>query len=258
MIEQTIHKQKMINADTFDGMKTIQDGTVDMILADLPYGNTNCTWDKIIDLDLMWREYLRVAKPNAAIVLTATQPFATDLINSQRNLFRYDLVWQKTKSVGFLQANKMPLRNHETVLVFYRKLPTYNPQKSFGHTLYKKCGFRTPGNVYRPLREKFHQSSNTDGSRFPSSILKFGFDFASNDRMHPTQKPIELFKWLIRTYTNEGETVLDNTSGSGTTAVAAKETGRKSVCIEQDENYHQSALLRLTPSQEDLLLGMDA
>ena len=256
MIEETIHNQRMICADTFDGMGTIQDGSIDMILADLPYGSTACKWDKTLDLDAMWAEYLRITKPNAAIVLTAAQPFTTDLINSNRKLFRYDLVWHKTKSVGFLQANKMPLRNHETVLVFYRKLPTYNPQKTFGHSGYDKGVSRTQSNVYR--WNKMTHTVNTDGSRFPSSVLTFTAGFSSDSREHPTQKPVELFKWLIRSYTNQGETVLDNTAGSGTTAVAAKATNRKSICIERDETYHQSAIRRLTPAQEDLLLGMDA
>jgi site-specific DNA-methyltransferase (adenine-specific) len=249
----TIH-----HGDYLEKMKLIADKSIDMILCDLPYGTTNCKWDVIIPFEPLWKEYLRIIKDNGAILLTAQQPFATDLINSCRKYFRYEIIWEKTQKLGFLNANKMPLRGHENILVFYKKLPTYNPQKytttkdkmSWGRTR------NTQGQRYVGYAN-YKDSSYTDtGERHPHSVIKIsnwnGALFGKTDRAvkHPTQKPVELFSWLIKTYTNPGETVLDNCSGSATTAIACIQEGRNYICIEKDETYYQYSLERV---QKELL-----
>lgn len=220
-------------------MKDIPDGSVDLILCDLPYGTTECEWDRVIPFDLLWAQYNRILKPNGPVVLFATQPFATDLINSNRRAFRYEWVWEKDKRVGFLNAKKMPLRVHELILVFYRKLPTYNPQMWEG----------TPYIKARTIHSDIYgNQKNTltinDGKRYPVDVLKFG---KSKDiGLHPTQKPVALLEYLVRTYTNEGDTVLDNCMGSGSTGVAVKRVGgRHFIGIEQNQNYFDIARERI-------------
>jgi site-specific DNA-methyltransferase (adenine-specific) len=244
---------EIIQGDCLEVMKTIPDKSIDMVLCDLPYGNTNIDWDTVIDLQKLFQQYDRVIKPNGAIVLTATQPFATDLIQTYRKYFRYDLVWQKALPLGFLNAKRMPLRSHELVLVFYKKLPTYNPQKTF---VPNKQGMgrirKNSGNFegYQEFR-KADWSYVEKGERYPTSILNIsnwnGALFGNTDRVikHPTAKPVALFEWLIKTYTNEGDLVLDNCIGSGTTAIAAKNTSRNFIGIELDEDYCELARSRL-------------
>ena len=259
MKDVTLHGQRLICADTFEGMAMLPDGSVDMILCDLPYGSTQNEWDICIDHTRMWAEYWRVAKLNAAIVLTAQQPFATDLIIEARKQFRYEIIWEKDKPVGFLNANRMPLRAHENVLVFYRELPTYNPQKTFGHKPYTETSKTCTSNYSKHKRTP---TINTDGSRYPRSVLKFnmdkpyilGHDSEGNTITHSTQKPVRLFANMIRTYTEPGETVLDNTSGIATTAVAAKLSGRRSICIEREPMYHEAGLRRVDPPQQEMNL----
>lgn len=233
-------------------MPSIPDGSVDMVLADLPYGVTANHWDSVIPMTELWEQYRRIVKPNGAIALTATQPFATDLIVAARDIFRYDLIWEKSKSTGFLNANRMPLRSHEHVLVFYRGLPNYNPQRSQMDTPSRKAnktGRRGSSNY-----GKFDPNvptGSTDGSRFPRSVLsvRYEADFFNGKRdIHPTQKPIALMEYLIRTYTNEGEVVLDNCMGSGTTGVAAVQCGRRFIGIELDPTYFAHASKRIEES----------
>ena len=257
MIETEIHGQRLICADTFEGMATLPDGSVDMILCDLPYGTTANDWDTCIDHERMWVDYWRVAKPNAAIVLTSQQPFATRLIMGAMKEFRYEWIWEKLNAVGFLNVKKTPLRAHENVLVFYRELPTYNPQKTYGHKPYVEKSHRGINNYGKKERTV---TVNTDGSRFPRSVLRFDRDepyvIGKNSKgenvTHGTQKPVPLFANLIRTYTNQGETVLDNTAGIMTTAVAAKLTGRRSICIERESLYYEGGIRRLDPQQKSL------
>lgn len=234
---------KMIDlhqGDCLELMKDIPDKSIDMILCDLPYGTTACKWDSIIPFNDLWKEYCRIIKDDAAIVLFGSEPFASALICSQIKLFRYDLVWDKQKGCDFLNANRKPLKSHENILVFYKKSPTYNKQYWYS-TPYKKVnGNRKQSSVYHDSHNV--DTESLDGKRNPLSILSFPRD---GDRVHPTQKPIALCEYLIKTYTNEGETVLDNCMGSGSTGVACVNTNRNFIGMELDDTYFNIAKKRI-------------
>ena len=227
---------QLIHGDCLEKMADIADGSVDMILCDMPYGTTACKWDTIIPFELLWAQYRRIAKRSAAIVLTASQPFTTALIASNMREFRYTWVWEKEQGVNFMLAKKQPLKVHEDVCVFYRDLPAYSPQMTAGRPYVSGKG--NSGEV-TGCREKV-QTIN-DGTRYPRSIQQFG----RQTGIHPTQKPVALMEYLIHTYTQEGETVLDNCMGSGTTGVACVNTGRSFIGIERDEKYFQIATDRI-------------
>ena len=241
--------------DCLELMKEIPDKSVDMILCDLPYGNTNAKWDIRIPFEPLWKQYERIIKPNGAILLFAQQPFASEMVISNRKIFRYEIVWEKVSPGGFLNANKMPMRNHELILVFYKRLPTYHPIK---HTIPADKGNRRgavkKGSGFRPSgiygKDKGHTWTE-DGTRYPTDVIKFsnwnGVVYGKNDNAvkHPAQKPIPLLEYLIKTYTNEGETVLDNCMGSGSTGVACVNTGRDFIGFELDEGYFQIAQQRI-------------
>lgn len=232
---------RIFNEDCLVGMARLESGSVDMVLCDLPYGTTNCPWDSIIPFEPLWREYRRVLKPNGALALMAAQPFATDLINSARKMFRYDLVWEKTSPVGFANCHRMPLRSHELVLLFYRRQPVYNPQGLI--KLERPIVRRTAnkgGQVYQGLGSESVQRY----TNYPRSILRFPFK-GQGRRVHPTQKPVELMEYLVRTYSNPGDLVLDNCMGSGTTAIACLNSGRRFVGFEMDEKYYAAAKKRI-------------
>jgi site-specific DNA-methyltransferase (adenine-specific) len=238
---------KIYNMDCLEGMKKIPDKSVDMILCDLPYGVTQNKKDVVIPFVPLWEQYERIIKDNGAIVLFAQGLFYVDLVSSNRKLFRYDLIWDKVLSSGFLNANRMPLRQHEQIAVFYKKLPTYNPQFTIGKPLHSK------GKSYlqKELKnQNYGQFEATDDSRagstekYPTSVLKFEKQHPST-QIHPTQKSVSLSEYLIRTYTNEGETVLDNCMGSGTTAIAAINTNRNFIGFELDEKYYNTAVERI-------------
>lgn len=231
----------LMQGDCLERMKEIPDGSVDLILADLPYGTTMCAWDSLIDLDKLWIEYLRVAKENAAIVLTAAQPFTSQLVMSKPDLFRYDWVWEKGNATGFFNAKLMPLRAHESVLVFYRKLPTYNPQKTTGHPL-KTAKKKVVTSECYGKDISLPSYSSTD--RYPRSVQFFKSD-KQKANYHPTQKPVDLMRYLINTYSNAGDTVLDNCMGSGTTGFAATSIGRKFIGIELRQDYFDIAKQRI-------------
>ena len=233
----------LMHGDCLEWMKEIPDGSVDMVLADPPYGTTACKWDTVIDLPLMWEQLKRVIKPNGAIVMTASQPFTSALIMSNVAMFKYDWVWQKPKGTGHLNAKKMPMRDKEDVLVFYSKQATYNPQFLPGDAYREKSGWKnTKG--YAGYGADKRTGNNNDGKRFPKQVIKFGV--VERGTVHPTQKPVALMEYLVRTYTHEGETVLDFTMGSGTTGVAAKNLGRKFIGIELDQTYYDIAEKRIT------------
>ena len=226
----------ILHGDCLDIMKSIASGSVDMILCDLPYGTTACKWDIIIPFDLLWEQYERVIKPNGAIVLFGAEPFSSYLRLSNINLFKYDWIWDKIKGTGFLNAKKQPMRNHETISVFYKNQCTYNPQKTYGHK--KKKSFRAKHHqtdVYGDMNNDYLYESS---ERYPRSIQEFSTD-TQNSSLHPTQKPVALFEYLIKTYTNEGQLVLDNCAGSGTTGVACLNTGRRFILIEKDNEYYE-------------------
>ena len=241
-----------MQGDCLVEMGKIEDKSVDFIFCDLPYGTTACKWDIKIPFEPLWKNYERIIKDNGAIVFTAQQPFTTDLILSNRKIFRYEIIWEKTQKLGFFNANKMPLRGHENILVFYKKLPTYNPQKT-------KSNPKDIGRTRKVRADRYDGYSTDrggqyteDGTRFPTSVLKISnwngalFGKTENATKHPTQKPLELMEWLIKTFTNEGDTILDNCMGSGTTGVACKKLNRHFIGIEKDETFFKLAVSRVT------------
>ena len=235
-------KFELHHGDCLEVMAGMEAGSVDAVVCDPPYGTTACAWDSIIPLEPMWEQLKRICKPNGAIVLTASQPFTTALISSNLKMFKYEWIWRKTMGTGFLSANKKPLKLHENILVFADKQPTYNPQFWHGSP-YKRI---RPGNDRAALYNQHRRNDtiHTDGKRYPISV--FDFSNSNSNSAHPTQKPVALMEYLIRTYTNEGETVLDFTMGSGTTGVAAILTGRRFIGIEKDAEYFEIAKARIS------------
>lgn len=225
-------------------MKDIPDKSIDMILCDLPYGTTSCQWDSVIPFDDLWVAYKRIIKDNGAIVLFGSEPFTSLLIQSQIELFRYDLIWDKQRGCDFLNANRKPMKSHENLVVFYKKSPTYNKQYWFSTPHKKNNGDEKQHSVYHDSYNVDTESA--DGKRNPLSIISFPRD---GSRMHPTQKPVALCEYLIKTYTNEGDTVLDNCMGSGTTGVAAINTNRNFIGIELNEKYFNIAKKRIEEAE---------
>jgi DNA modification methylase len=226
--------------DCLELMKQIPDASVDLILCDLPYGTTKNKWDSVIPFDALWAEYRRVAKPNAAIVLTASQPFTTALIASNMRDFRYTQVWDKVGTTGFQTAKVMPLRRHEDICVFYRAKPTYNPAMEVRGAPRKKGGSKTDNGCYGDLRS----AESFNNEYYPTSIIQVS-NASKKGLVHPTQKPVALMEYLMRTYTNPGDTVLDNCMGSGTTGVACVNTGRRFIGMEMDPEYFAIARDRI-------------
>ena len=236
-----------MQGDCLELMKKIPDGSVDMILCDLPYGTTACKWDSVIPFEPLWEQYKRIIKDNSAIVLTASQPFTSSLGASNINDLRYSWVWIKSRATGHLNAKKMPMKSYEDILVFYSSQPTYNPQ----------------GLVYSPRKVKNSKSHSLRGKDNKTSTVSGGIKFEQYDQeytnyprqhleipsegstVHPTQKPVALMEYLIRTYTNKGETVLDNCMGSGTTGVACINTNRKFIGMEMNDKYFEIAKNRI-------------
>ena len=242
-----IELNKIYNQDCLEVMKDIPDKIIDMILCDLPYGTTACKWDTIIPFEPLWEQYRRIIKDNGAIVLTASQPFTSALVMSNIKMFKYEWIWDKKLGTGFGNANKMPLKNHENVLVFYKHLPKYNPQFSVGTPYKKGKSAVSEQSVYgKNGLKKDKDFSVNDGKRFPKTIINDITNANHRDRFHPTQKPVALFEYLIKTYTNEGDLVLDNCAGSGTTAVACVNTNRNFIGIELSEEYCKIATERLS------------
>ena len=232
----------LMQGDCLERMKEIPNGSVDMVLADCPYGTTSCAWDSIIPLEPMWEQLKRIIKPNGAIVMTAAQPFTSVLVCSNLKMFKYSMVWRKSQSTGHLNAWRMPMRAHEDLVVFYNKPPTYNPELT-----------PKPAKNIRPVTNRTkttdcYGSHKLDAHRcppdktMPNSILEFN---NAQGGLHPTQKPVALMEYLIKTYTNEGDTVLDFTMGSGTTGVACINLNRKFIGIELDENYFEISKKRI-------------
>jgi len=225
-------------------MKEIPDKSIDMILADLPYGTTACKWDTVIPFKPLWKQYKRIVKDNGAIVLTASQPFTSALVMSNIKMFKYSLVWLKTRPSNVFNAKKMFMKWHEDVCVFYNNLPTFNPQTTIGKS-YKKTHYlqdRSAGTLGRTGEKDGHISEN-NGIMQPKTVIEVSNP--NHKSLHPTQKPVALFEYLIKTYTSAGDTVLDNTIGSGTTAAAAINIGRNFIGIEINENYCKIAKERI-------------
>lgn len=238
--------------DCLQLMGDISDESVDMILCDPPYGvlnrqNPKAKWDSQIDLATMWSHYIRVIKPNGAILLFGSGMFTADIMKSNSKMWRYNLVWDKVATTGFLNANRMPLRRHEDIMVFYKKLPTYNPQmqKCKPH---KRNHMR--GNMQKPIKNSCYGSfinvpTVITDEKYPTSIIRISKEHCNGKFYHPTQKPVELLEWLIKSYTNEGDLVLDNCMGSGSTGVACANTGRKFLGIEIESKYFEIAKSRI-------------
>ena len=224
--------------DCLELMKDIPDKSIDMVLCDLPYGTTKNKWDSVIPLNKLWKQYERIIKDNGAIVLFSQMPFSAELVHSNLKLFKYEWIWQKDNGTGFLNAKKMPLKIHENILVFYKKLPLYNPQMRTGFKPYK-CKQGRHSTNYGAYEQGHITESN--GERYPIDIIKFKKDSG----LHPTQKPVELLEYLIKTYTNEGETVLDNCMGSGSTGIACINTNRNFIGYELNEKYFEIAEKRI-------------
>lgn len=238
---------KLIHNDCLKAMKDISNKSIDMILCDLPYGLTQNKKDIIIPFEPLWKEYERIIKDNGAIVLFAQGKFYIDLINSNKKLFRYDLIWNKVLTSGFLNAKRMPLRQHEQIAIFYKKLPTYNPQMEEGKPLHSKGKSYLTKETKNQNYGKFNviedlRAGTTE--KYPTSILNFKKAHPSIAK-HPTEKPVELLEYLIKTYTNEEDLVLDNCMGSGSTGVACKHLNRKFIGIEIDEKYFEIAKKRI-------------
>lgn len=242
---------EITQGDCLEVMKSIKSGSVDMILCDLPYGSTQCKWDIIIPFESLWKQYERIIKPNGAIVLFGAEPFSSYLRLSNIKLFKYDWIWDKIKGTGFLNAKRQPMRNHEIISVFYKSQCLYNPQKTFGHANKKTFRSKTlQTEVYGDMNKDYHYEST---ERYPRSIQEFLTD-TQNSSIHPTQKPVLLCEYLIKTYTNKGELVLDNCIGSGTTAIACKNTDRNFIGIEKDLKYLDIANNRIKNHKKDLVL----
>lgn len=232
----------LLHGDCLEHLKDIPDQSVDLILTDPPYGSTMCKWDVIIPFDALWPELKRVIKPNGAIVLTASQPFTTALIASNIKAYRHAWVWEKNFATNFFHAKRMPLRTTEDVIVFGYSSPQYFPQKTDGHIPTQSARGRSDGVLYHGVNRRDYDGGDT--TRYPTNVLRFKAADPKN-RLHPTQKPVALLEYLIKTYTLPGETVLDFTMGSGSTGVACINTSRQFVGIEKDDHYFEVAKSRL-------------
>ena len=232
------------HGDCLEIMQNIPDNSIDMILCDLPYGTTKNKWDSIIDLKKMWEQYERIIKDNGAIVLFSQMPFTAELVHSNLKLFKYEWRWEKENGTGFLNAKKMPLKIHENILVFYKKPPIYNPQMRTGFKPYNQMSGRGSENYGEQVRVR----TVKEGDRVPIDRMKFARD---KEKLHPTQKPVALLEYFIKTYTNENDTVLDNCMGCGSTGVACKNTNRNFIGIELDEKYFVIAAKRIAEVKND-------
>ena len=249
-------KIELFHGDCLEVMRDIPDGSIDMILCDLPYGSLKCAWDVIIPFDPLWEQYKRIIKPNGVIALFGSEPFSSYLRTSNIKMYKYDWVWDKTTGLGFLDSKHRPLKQHELISVFAqggcsngsKVRMEYNPQ---GLIPTEQKNRNSPSNILNSEPKK-RIELNTEYTNYPKSILRFAREVG----LHPTQKPVALCEYLIRTYTNEGETVLDNCAGSFTTAVACDNTNRKWICIEKEEEYCNIGLTRINDNRERLSLPL--
>ncbi len=237
----------LLHGDCFERMKEIADGSVDMILTDPPYGVTCCAWDNVQPFEPMWEEYRRIITPNGCIAIFAGEPFSSALVQSNLKMYRYELIWKKNVATDFLSARRRPMRIHDKIQVFYKKAPVYHPQKTKGEP-YDRGWQNRKSELYGEMKRQRSKSEN--GERFPTSILNFKREY----HFHPTQKPVPLLAWLIRTYTNEGDTVLDSFMGSGSTGVACVQEGRRFIGIEREDKYFEVAKRRIEEARKGLFV----
>lgn len=246
-----IELNKIYNEDCLEGMKRIPDGSVDCIICDLPYGTTACKWDTIIPFELLWEQYERIIKDKGNIILFGTGLFAYKLALSNEKLFRYELIWKKSKCGSPLTAKYMPMKRHENIMVFGKSASVYNPQMTEGKPYKRKFTPNKKNNMQFGVKGV---STDNKGTRHPISILDFAQQWRRQDQLHPTQKPVALIEYLIKTYTNEGETILDNCMGSGTTAIAAIRTKRNFIGFELQKEYFDMAEKRIKDERRQLTL----
>ena len=242
----------LFQGDCIELMNNICEESIDLILCDLPYGKTNCTWDIIIPFESLWKQYNRIIKPNGVIALFGIEPFSSLLRVSNIKDYKYDWIWKKPKGTGFLNAQKQPLRDVEIISIFYKNQCTYNPQLAKGTPYKGKSGKTVKINnkgdtTYGKFFNGQGYRNDNDGFRYPKQVIEFGV--VERNTLHPTQKPVELLEYLIKTYTNEEETVLDNCMGSGSTGVACVNTNRKFIGIELNEEYFNTAKQRIKLSK---------
>ena len=242
-------KLNLMLGDCLERMKEVPDGSVDMILCDLPYGTTACKWDTVIPFDDLWVAYNRIIEKGGCVALFGAEPFSSFLRLSNLKNYKYDWIWEKNTGTNFLHAKRMPIRYTENISVFMNGPSKYNPQKTQGHVPTNSGIGRNTGNVYSGKMQVDYKGGDTE--RYPKNIIKFN-SVNNYARVHPTQKPTELLEYLIRTYTNETESVLDNCMGSGSTGVACVNTNRKFIGIEQDEEYFKIAQERINEAQVNL------
>ena len=237
-----MEKNIIYHGDCIEGMKILPDNSVDMILTDPPYGTTQNKWDTIVDMDVFWKEIKRVTKKNSAILIFTQMPFTATVVMSNPKMFRYEWICEKANATGFLNARRMPMKCHENVLVFYGKLPVYHPIMEHGKPYRRGLEDKNSSN-YNAVKR--FRSENTTGTRFPRDVLKVSWRSAFGKTLHPTQKPVSLCEYFIKTYTDDGGVILDPFMGSGTTAVAAKNTNRNYIGWEQNDEYFNIAEERL-------------
>ena len=245
IVKESYYHEKggmLFKGDCLNWMPKLPDKSFDMIMCDLPYGTTQNKWDSVIPLNLLWDQYERIIKDNGAIVLTAQTPFDKVLGASNLKLLKYEWIWEKSKSTGYLNARKMPMKNHENVLIFYKNPPIYNPQMTEGKPYKNNHKPGDTGDNYGENKKQYSFENN--GTRFPTSIQYFE-SIKTNEQLHPTQKPVALFEYLIKTYTDENAIILDNAAGVCTTAIASKNTSRRWVCIEKEDNYCDLSVNRI-------------
>ena len=242
-------REKLLG-DCFDLLPSVPDKSVDLIFADLPYGTTKCKWDSVLDLDRLWTEYKRVIKDNGCILLFAQTPFDKVLGYSNLKWLKYEWIWEKPSATGFYNAKKMPMKAHENILVFYKKKPTYNPQKTTGHkpvnSYTKKASVANKTEVYGDSVRDVSGGGETD--RYPRSVQVFSSDKQKLKQLgllHPTQKPLALVEYFIKTYTNEGDLVLDNVAGSGPVAVACEKLNRQYIVMENEKEHYDKIIKRV-------------
>lgn len=241
----TQYTNRCLLGDCLEVMKDLSDKSIDMILTDLPYGVTaRNDWDQIINQNDLWSSWNRIKKDEAPIALTSIQPFTSFIVTSNPKGFKYEWIWEKQQGTGFLNAKKQPLRNHENISIFYDKQPKYNPQFTVGKPYKCKSGIGSLN-----YREQERVITENTGIRYPLTVIRVPYD---KNKLHPTQKPVALFEYLIKTYTNEGDLVLDCCAGSGTTAIACLNTNRKYICIEKEQKYFDVMIDRINKHQQTL------
>lgn len=241
---------EVFKGDCLEIMKDIPDKSIDMICTDLPYGTTKNKWDSVIPFDKLWEQYERVIKDNGAILLFSSQPFTTDLINSNRKLYRYEIIWNKEYGTDFQLANKKPMKAHENIQVFYKKQPTYNPQKIKRDKVIDTTKWQQ--NKRNKNHDNFHSKENIKTKyeyKHPTTIFNYNMangECNNSKRIHPTQKPVALIEWLIESYSNEGDVILDSCSGVSSSAIACINTNRNYICIEKDDEYYNKSVERIS------------